>query len=132
MSTKVEDRDEFLQKTLVEKPDIDNDNSSVRLRMIEPKFAPILDNNNRINDVIEYETSPKDDGIITLMKMEINDAKLTMNDLYKSGLFRDVGQAYNLFYSLKKFNKISEGRLRLWATLLGKDLVISLSYPIEK
>ncbi len=123
-SKDIESRDEFISMTESAGGEKFGRNG-IRIPPMKSKFKPFKRESNSTK-VIKYDIYEEDEGFVSLIKMEINDANITLQDIYASGLFEKPNQAYNLFYSLTQFHQISESRLKLWAAILKKNIVIAL------
>ena len=123
---KLESKEEFMSAT---KTDIEVDRhlnkvtlkSDIPLNSINRKKRSVASESS-----IQYDINKDDEELVVLIKNEINSAKISLQDIYNSGLFKDYSQGYNLYYSLTKHRQITESRLKTWATILGKKITVSI------
>jgi hypothetical protein len=83
---------------------------------------------NSSSDVIEFDIYEDDDLIVESIKLEVNNAKITLDSIYDR-VGRSVG--WNMYYGLTKRRTATVKTYQMWAELLGMGVVIKL-VPLSK
>jgi hypothetical protein len=78
---------------------------------------------NSSSDIIEFDIYEEDDLIVESIKMEVNKAKITQDQIFEI-VGRQTG--YNMFYGLTKRRTATVKTYQMWAELLGMGVVIKL------
>jgi|GEM_PF-5877443 len=129
---KEESKNEFLKLTKIE-GNIPDSNLVLCLEFPDTVLKPKRENKNvsirnSINkEKIFYQIKEDDESFVKLIKNEINDSKISLQDLYNSKLFKNNSEAYNLYYSLTKHRNITEERLKKWLSVLNKKIFIYIT-----
>ena len=120
-----ESREDFME--MVKTKDEDNSNRNkvvISMRNDKRRVSETTHRDSCKVDIISYEIKSDDSELVKMIKQEVNHANITLQDIYNSGIFENDGMAYNLYRSLSIHNQISEIRLKLWAGILGKKIII--------
>jgi len=78
------------------------------------------------NEIINIPINVEDDAFVKFIKEEINNARITLQNIYDCSIFKNATDAYNLYDSLRKRPTITAAKLEKWAAVLKKNLVIGL------
>jgi hypothetical protein len=77
---------------------------------------------------VYYPIKDTDSEIIVLLKKEINEAEITLQDIYN---VMGSSQGYNLHYGLMNRNEIRLSSLEHWAKIINKRLIIKFKDIIK-
>lgn len=125
MTTKIESKAEFMKAVETTEDEFRHINRVVLSSdKVKSKTKRNTSKQSENNVIINYDIHKDDEELVVLIKNEINMSQITLQDIYNSNLFETDSQGYNLYYSLGKHRQITEGRLKLWATVLGKQIVV--------